>query len=101
MTALVRDPWRRSMAVAVGLVVAGIGSLLIAWLGIDSAHDVPEQLGFGMSGGVGGVALVGAGLALIDVQRRRWESAVERDAFDAFASELGEIADRIAARRQV
>jgi peptidoglycan/LPS O-acetylase OafA/YrhL len=99
MTALATDPWRRSMALAGGLVAGGFVAIAVAWVGVSGAPSVPEQVAFAVSGGFGGIALTGAGLALLDVQRRRMEAALERRDFDAFATDLTEIAELIAARR--
>jgi len=100
-TALLTDPWRRSRALAVGLVAGGFVAIVVAWAGMSAAVSVPEQVAFASSGGFGGVALTGAGLALLDVQRRRMEAAIERHDLDAVATELTEIAELIAERRDV
>ena len=101
ITAVFIDPWRRSMALGAGLVVAGFAAIIVAWVGVAATLSVPEQVAFAVSGGFGGFALTGAGLALVDVQRRRMEAAVERRNMSSFAAELTEIAELIAARRAV
>jgi threonine/homoserine/homoserine lactone efflux protein len=96
--ALLADPWRRSIALAMGLVAAGFAAIILAWVGVAATLSVPEQVAFSVSGGFGGFALTGMGLALLDVQRRRMEAALERRDLHAFAADLTEIAELIAAR---
>ena len=94
-----RDPWARSVVLAIGLVVGGIVALGATAIGVSDSVSVPEQVAFLLSGGFGGVALAGTGVALFDVQRSRRAAAEEREEFAVFATELGAIAEGIAARR--
>jgi uncharacterized membrane protein YdfJ with MMPL/SSD domain len=94
-----RDPWRRSMALATALVVAGFIAIVIAWVGVAATRVIPTQVAFAVSGGMGGFALVGTGIALFEIQRRRHSAAEQRRDFAAFASELQDLAELIAARR--
>ena len=98
MTAL-RDAWQRSTALAAVLVVAGFVAITIAWVGVSATLIVPTQVAFAVSGGIGGFALVGAGIALLEVQRRRYTAAQERHELVAFATELGDIAELLVSRR--
>lgn len=95
---LLTDPWRRSIALAVGLVVAGLVAITVAWLGVSATLSVPAQVSFAVSGGIGGFALAGAGLALFDVQRRRYDAAVERHELARLTEGLTDIAELVAAR---
>ena len=94
-----RDPWTRSIVLAVGLVVIGIGALGVTAVALSDAVSVPEQVAFLVSGGFGGLALAGTGVALFDVQRSRRARAEERHDFAVLAAELGIVAEGIAARR--
>ena len=101
ITLLVTDPWRRSVALAVGLVAGGFAAIVVAWVGVATTLSVPEQVAFAASGGLGGFALAGAGLALLNVQRRRMEAALERRDLETLATELTELAELIAEKRTV
>jgi hypothetical protein len=96
---LVRDPWRRTVAVAVLLVVAGLVAVGAAWSGAAATHAVPEQVAFAFSGGAGGLALVGTGLALVDIPRRRLVSARDSVAVAEMTAELTDLAERIASAK--
>ena len=93
------DAWRRSTALAAVLVVAGFVAITIAWVGVSTTVVVPTQVAFAVSGGIGGFALVGAGVALLEVQRRRYGAAEERRDLVRFANDLGDVAELIAERR--
>ena len=93
------DAWRRSTALAAALVVAGLVAITIAWVGVSATIIVPTQVAFAVSGGIGGFALAGAGVALLEVQRRRYAAAEERRDLARFAAELGDVAELIAERR--
>lgn len=96
---VVLDTWRRSVVAAAALVVAGFAAITIAWVGVSATLVVPTQVAFAVSGGMGGFALVGAGIALLEVQRRRYAAAEERRDVAGFAAELGDIAELLARRR--
>jgi hypothetical protein len=60
--------WRGA---AVVLTVAGIVAVLVGYLGVRNHSDIVLQLPYFISGGVGGLALMGLGaLALIQYQMR-------------------------------
>ncbi|GAA0628699.1 hypothetical protein GCM10009547_35420 [Sporichthya brevicatena] len=59
---LTRNQWDRAAAAA--LVAAGLVALLLGWVGISGADAVVKQLPYMISGGIGGIALVGVGAAL-------------------------------------
>ncbi len=60
--------WRGA---AVVLTVAGLVAVLVGYLGVRNHSDVVLQLPYVISGGVGGLALMGLGaLALIQYQMR-------------------------------
>ena len=58
-------------ALAVVLTVAGLVAVLIGYLGVRNHNDIVLQTPYFMSGGVGGLALIGLGaLALVQYQMR-------------------------------
>lgn len=65
--------WVRSSPVSVGvlLVVAGFVAIFLAWNGAAAKDFVQGQLPYLISGGLVGLALVGCGLTVINVQARR------------------------------
>ena len=67
-------PWAGWILAAVGLVV-----IIVGWYGVSGQALVAKQLPYLISGGLGGVALVGIGAAMISVERRRQDTGrIER-----------------------
>ena len=93
------DAWHRSTLLAAVLTVAGFVGIAIAWVGVSATLVVPTQVSFAVSGGIGGFALVGAGIAVLEVQRRRYAAAEERRDIAGLAAELGDVAELLARRR--
>ena len=69
--------WANGSPVGAGvlLVVAGFVALFLAWNGAAGKDYVEGQLPYVISGGMVGLALVGAGLTVINVQARRADQA--------------------------
>ena len=65
--------WASSSPVSVGvlLVVIGFIALFLAWNGAAEKDFVEGQLPYLLSGGFVGLALIGSGLTVINVQARR------------------------------
>ena len=65
--------WARTSPVSVGvlLVVAGFIAMFLAWNGAAAKDFVQGQVPYLISGGLVGLALVGSGLTVINVQARR------------------------------
>ena len=78
----VRNQWDRVAAWA--LIALGALLLLIGWIGVSDALLPTEQIPYIVSGGLGGICLIGIGVML-------WLSADLRDEW----SELHEIARRL------
>lgn len=93
------DPYRRSVALALVLVVAGFIAIAVAWVGVADTVIIPTQVAYAVSGGFGGFALLGTGIALFEVQRRRHDAARDNRDLATFAAELGDLAELIAASR--
>src|SRR3954471_16788327 len=76
--------WRwvgRATRPVVGWVLAGLGviAILIGYLGISRESLVARQLPYLISGGIGGIALVGAGAALVATEDlRRFRTRLDR-----------------------
>ena len=80
---VLRDP-RVSINLILGLVcLAGLAALTAGWRGVAATVFVPTQVPFLLSGSVGGLAVIGAGLALLAVHLQRVEAAQEREAYAA------------------
>jgi hypothetical protein len=76
----------------IGLVVAGFVALAFGWRGTARAAYVPLQVPELVSGGVGGLALIGVGLALFDVQTARRDAAREQRLIDEALDHLAALA---------
>ena len=85
-----RDPALPGLVVMIVIALAGAGAIWFAWRGVARTIYVPLQLPELISGGLGGIALIGLGLALFDLQMTRRELAQERrhnaDILDEIAS---------------
>lgn len=73
-----RDPALPGLLIMVGIVIGGVVAIYFGWRGAARTIYVPLQLPEIVSGGLGGIALVGLGLALFDLQMTRHELALER-----------------------
>lgn len=71
---LLRFQWDRCLAVALGL--AGAAAIFLGWLGVSDAVLPSEQIPYVVSGGLGGLFLLGIGATL-------WISADLRDEWRA------------------
>jgi hypothetical protein len=75
---MLRDPRLSTSLVLGAAVVAGLLLLAQGWRGVAGTLVVSGQLPYLVSGAVGGVALIGAGLALLRIHLDRVEAAEER-----------------------
>lgn len=60
------------------MVLSGFGLLLLGWRGLAALLLVPLQVPYGVSGGLGGLALIGFGALLLNLQVGRHLAARER-----------------------
>jgi hypothetical protein len=73
-----RDPRVSTTLVLGALVVAGFLLLVLGWHGVSATLFVVLQLPWAVSGSFAGVAIIGAGLALLITHLNRAEAAAER-----------------------
>ena len=104
--AFFRDPALPGLATMVGLVLLGVGAIVYAWYGAARVIYVPLQLPEVVSGGIGGLALIGVGLTLFDLQIGRRYAAHEKHLTDDLLDETAHLVSlapqlkRIAERRR-
>ena len=91
------DPFVATCVLAGAIVAAGFALIGLGWRGVAGLVSVPLQIPYLMSGGVGGLALIGTGAALLAVQAGRHRRAVERRDLDEALDAAGELLE--AARR--
>jgi hypothetical protein len=75
------DPFLVSVLLLVVLGLAGFAAFGLAWKGTADIVAVDEQVGYLVSGGLGGLALVTLSLGLLTVQHRRRLEARQRAEF--------------------
>jgi hypothetical protein len=98
--AFLRDPALPGFALMVALVLGGFGAIAYAWYGAARTAYVPLQLPEIVSGGIGGIALIGVGLALFTTQLDRRDAAREKRLTDETIDEMaGVVALRPKLRR--
>ena len=67
-------PWAGWILAGVGIIV-----IIVGWYGVSGQALVAKQLPYLISGGLGGVALVGIGAAMLSAERRRQDTGrIER-----------------------
>jgi hypothetical protein len=87
---------RTSTAIGLGLVVAGVVVAALGYLGVSSETEVPFQLPYFASAGVGALMLLGAGAAMLLSGRVARDTARLDDVEDALRQlcvEVGRLAD--------
>lgn len=75
------DPFVSSLLVLSGVTAGGIVALALAWRGAAATSAVAEQMPYVVSGGFGGVGLVGFAGGMLVIQTRRWAEARRRAQF--------------------
>ncbi len=60
------------------LTIVGLVAIIAAWYGTAGTLYVAFQVPLLVSGGLGGLALIGAGLALVHIQMGRRDAALEQ-----------------------
>lgn len=82
---------------AAALVGLGVILIFMAWDGAASFAYVPAQIPYMVSGGLGGLALVGAGLVLVRVAEARKDNAELRSRLDELTLAVRELGQTRAA----
>ena len=77
----------RALLTMVGVAVAGLVALVFGWLHVARTLFVPLQLPALVSGGLAGIALLGAGALLLATHLERQASARRSDQLDALLDE--------------
>jgi hypothetical protein len=86
-----RDPVIPGLVLMIGLSLAGLFALAYGWYGTARAIYAPLQLPEVISGGLGGMGLIGLGAALFDIQLGRYFAARERRLTDDVLDEVAEL----------
>jgi hypothetical protein len=86
-----RDPALTGLIIMVLLVIGGAVGLFFGWRGVARTIYVPLQLPSLISGGIGGLVLIGLGLALFDLQMTRRNLADERRHNDELLHEIASL----------
>ena len=99
----VRDPAFPGVALLAIVMLAGFAVVLLAWSGAARTLFVALQVPHLVSGGLGGLALIGLGAALMDIQLGRRDAAREQRLTDGVIDEVVELmglAPALRARRR-
>ena len=103
VVAWLRDPAFPGLVMMAAIAIGGAVSLYFGWRAVARTIYVPLQLPAVVSGAFGGLALIGLGLFLFDLQMSRRELARERkhnaDLLDEIAS-LVTLAPKLRRQRQ-
>jgi hypothetical protein len=83
-----QDPAAPGVLLMAGLVVGGFVTLAFAWRSVARTIYVALQVPGIVSGGLGGVALIGLGAVLLAVQLGRRDAAQERRVTDELLDEV-------------
>lgn len=75
---VLRDPRVSTTLALASVVVAGFALLALGWRGVAGTLYVALQLPWALSGAFAGMAVIGAGLALLTTHLDRAEAAAER-----------------------
>lgn len=92
-----KNRWRTLLGWAA--IAAGAVALLAGWLGVSAETLVAKQLPYLVSGGLGGLVLIGAGVGVLIADDLRGERA-RIGRVEAQVLEIGDIVRELAARRE-
>ena len=87
----VRDPAFPGVALLATVILAGFVVLFFVWSGVARTIFVALQIPHFVSGGLGALALIGLGAALLDIQLGRRDAARERRLTDGVIDEVVEL----------
>jgi hypothetical protein len=86
-----RDPAIRAAALLVLGCVAGFLAMGLAWRGAARTFSVPVQIPWVVSGGIGGLAMIGASLGFLTVHAERRRAAVRRARLEGILQDASEV----------
>ena len=84
----IQDPSAPGILMMAALVIGGFVAIWFGWRGVARTIHVALQVPGLLSGGVAGVALIGLGSALVNVQVGRRDAAEERRRTDRVLDEV-------------
>lgn len=87
----IADPFVSSLVFVGALGAAGMAVIVFAFKGTRESADVAEQVAYIVSGGLGGIALLGFASGLLIIEARRWAEARRRAQFDKVLQAAGEL----------
>lgn len=85
---LLRDPALPGLVLMSALILGGFGVLYLAWRGAARTIYVALQLPELVSGALGGIALIGLGIGLLNLQAARRYAAREQELTDEVLDEV-------------
>ena len=94
---------RRTLPGLVTIIALAAGGTVALWMGwrvVARSLVPPVQLPGLISGGLAGLALLGAACALLDIQADRRDAAARADEIDALLDEVAELAAAMRRRRE-
>lgn len=89
------DKGLQAVMVLVAVAAAGLAGLGIAWDGVAATLFPQLQMPFIVSGGFGGIAIVGAALALLAVHLERRSAAGDRAQLETIISSAAVVAEEL------
>jgi hypothetical protein len=95
-----RDPWVRAAVVLAAGAPAGFVVLVLSWRGATNETRIADQLPWLVSGGCGGVGLIGASIGLLYVHLERRRAALHRRELGRLVSLAADLADDVISRRR-
>ncbi len=85
------DTVRSSLMAGAAVGIAGLVAVALAWRSLAAEWRVAEQVPFLVSGGIGGLALLGFAAGIVIIQERRWTEARRRAEFDRVVEAVSEL----------
>lgn len=93
-----RGPAKLASYVAVGMVLVGFLLIYLSWDGASDLDRLQSQFPYLLSGGLVGIAFIGAGVALFGVQELRQQGAEERARMGVLVEELSAVSAAVRER---
>lgn len=90
-----RGPAQLASYVAVGMILTGFMIIGLAWNGAASLDRLPSQFPYLLSGGMGGLGLIVAGMAIMYVQTTRTLTAERSRRYSRVNAEMAQVLDLV------